>query len=263
MSDVPAVAPARRWTVLVIAGLATGLFSGLFGVGGAVIVVPALTTFLRFPQRVASGTSLLALLPMAVVGAVAYELQGAGGFPLGLVVGAGAVVGGLIGSWLLARIPGRVLAWLFIVCIFAVVAQMFFVTPVRDPAPALSWPLGLVLFAIGIGAGVLSGLLGIGGGIVLVPAMILGLHLSDIVTKSASLVAIIPNSISTTIANATRRNVDIGAGLVLGFCGAITAIIGTVIANAIPPQAATIAYATVMLLMALQMIWQQLRRGRA
>jgi len=257
-----AVQTSRRTWILIGVGLVTGLFSGLFGVGGAVIAVPALTTLLKIDQRVASGTSLLALLPMAIVGAVAYELQGAGGVLLGLVVGAGAVVGGLIGSWLLARIPRRVLAWLFIVCIFAVVAQMFFVTPVRNPAPDLTWPLGFVLFAIGIGAGVLSGLLGIGGGIVLVPAMILGLHLSDIVTKCASLIAIVPNSISTTIANYTRGNVDIRAGLIIGAGGAVTSIIGTILANAIPPQAATIAYASVMLLMALQMIFRQLRRSR-
>ncbi len=260
MSDTATVQRTRRVWILIGVGLVTGLFSGLFGVGGAVIVVPCLTTILKFDQRVASGTSLLALLPMAVVGAIAYELQGAGGFFIGLVVGAGAVVGGLIGSWLLARIPAKVLAWLFIVCIFAVVVQMFFVTPIRDPAPDLTWPLGIVLFAIGIGAGVLSGLLGIGGGIVLVPAMILGLHLSDIVTKCASLIAIIPNSISTTIANATRKNVDVKAGFVIGAAGTITSIIGTIIATSIPPQAATIAYASVMLLMALQMIFQQLRR---
>jgi len=256
------IGPGRRWAVLLATGLVGGVFSGLFGVGGGVVIVPALVTLLRFPQRLASGTSLMALFPIGIVGAVSFGLQGTDALLIGVVVAAGAVVGGLVGGWLVVRVPNALLAWLFIAAVLAVVVQLFFFTPVRGTAPDLTWPLALALAGVGVVAGVLSGLIGIGGGIVINPALMLGLGMSDLVAKAASLIAIVPNALTTTIANALRRNVDLLAGAVIGATGAAATILGTVLAHALPPRAATIAYAVVMLLMAAQMTVRQLRHGR-
>ena len=62
------------WLVLVATGLVGGLFSGLFGVGGGVLMVPLLLWWSGMDQRRANATSLLAITPAAIVGAVSYGL---------------------------------------------------------------------------------------------------------------------------------------------------------------------------------------------
>ena len=65
-----------RTFALVAIGVVAGLLSGLFGVGGGVVVVPALMAFAHMDQRRASATSLVAIAPAAVVGAATYAVQG-------------------------------------------------------------------------------------------------------------------------------------------------------------------------------------------
>ena len=57
-------------------GLAAGLLSGLFGVGGGTVIVPMLVLLLGFDQKLASGTSLAAIVPTAVVGVISYAVMG-------------------------------------------------------------------------------------------------------------------------------------------------------------------------------------------
>ena len=81
-------------------GLAAGFLSGLLGVGGGVIMVPALVLVAGFTQHRAHATSLLAVIPIAVVGALIYALDDS----ISLGTGALLAVGGLVGAPLGARI---------------------------------------------------------------------------------------------------------------------------------------------------------------
>ncbi|HMS38540.1 MAG TPA: sulfite exporter TauE/SafE family protein, partial [Arachnia sp.] len=65
-----------RWLIYVVVGLASGLMSGLFGVGGGTVIVPLLVLLAAFDQRLASGTSLAAIVPTAVIGVVSYAIMG-------------------------------------------------------------------------------------------------------------------------------------------------------------------------------------------
>ena len=88
-------------------GTAAGIFSGLFGVGGGVLIVPLLVVALGYEEREAAGTSLAAI---TVIAAVATAIQGAYGnvdVAAGLLVGVPAVGGVLAGTWLQQRIPVR------------------------------------------------------------------------------------------------------------------------------------------------------------
>lgn len=176
-------------------GLLSGLMSGLFGVGGGTVIVPLLVLLLRFDQRLASGTSLAAVVPTAVVGVVSYAMHGSVAWIPALILAAGAVVGAQLGTWLLARMPLTALRWAFVGFLVVVIVSLFLVIPSREATLALTWPIGAALAATGVVTGVLSGLLGVGGGIVVVPALMLLFGASDLVAKGTSLLMMIPTAI--------------------------------------------------------------------
>lgn len=105
--------PSPRISQLATLGIATGIFSGLFGVGGGIVLVPLLVLWIGFDERRAAATSLLAIVIAASAGAVAQILYGNVDFVAALTVGVPAVGGVLIGTWLQQRIPVAVVQLLF------------------------------------------------------------------------------------------------------------------------------------------------------
>jgi uncharacterized membrane protein YfcA len=97
----------HRLPQLAVVGTAAGVFSGLFGVGGGIVIVPLLVLWLGYGEREATGTSLAAI---AVIAAVTAAIHGAyGNVRTGdaLLIGLPAVGGVLVGTWLQQRIPTR------------------------------------------------------------------------------------------------------------------------------------------------------------
>ena len=105
--------PRARLLQLAAIGTAAGVFSGLFGVGGGTVVVPLLILWLGFGAREATGTSLLAIVPMAVAGAAAHAAYGNVHFDDGLLIGVPAIGGVLAGTWLQQRIPAAQVRLMF------------------------------------------------------------------------------------------------------------------------------------------------------
>ena len=112
--------PARRWSVLLAIGTAGGVFSGLFGVGGGVIIVPLLVLWLGYGEREATGTSLGAIAIVAAAAAAVQGLYGNVQVSEGLLVGVPAVGGVLVGTWLQQRLPVRALSIVFGLALMAV-----------------------------------------------------------------------------------------------------------------------------------------------
>jgi hypothetical protein len=102
-----------RAAQLIGIGLASGFFSALFGVGGGIVIVPLLVLALHFGQRLASGTSLAAILVSSVAGAATYALHGDVKPGAAMLVGLPAVAGVLAGTSLQQRIPVDKLAYGF------------------------------------------------------------------------------------------------------------------------------------------------------
>jgi uncharacterized membrane protein YfcA len=87
------------WVVVSGIGLVAGIVSGLFGVGGAIVIVPGLVLLLKFSQHAANGTSLAALLlPVGLLGTLEYYRRGEVNLPYALVISGGLFVGALIGA---------------------------------------------------------------------------------------------------------------------------------------------------------------------
>lgn len=91
---------------VLLAGVTAGVASGLFGIGGGVILVPMLGLFLGFSQHRAQGTSLVALIPpTGLLAVIAYAKAGYVSFPTGLLLIPGVFLGGIAGGSLAKRIP--------------------------------------------------------------------------------------------------------------------------------------------------------------
>lgn len=118
--------PAKR-TLLVLGGIgvASGFLSALFGVGGGVIVVPALVLLLRFDTRSATATSLAAIGITALAGTFSFSLFDHVHWDSAALVGLPALVGSIAGVRLQERISSKVLTRLFAVFIVAVAVVLF------------------------------------------------------------------------------------------------------------------------------------------
>jgi uncharacterized membrane protein YfcA len=240
-------------------GMLAGILSGLFGVGGGTVIVPLLLLILRFDQRLASGTSLAAIVPTAAVGVISYAVHGSVAWIPALLLAAGAVVGAQIGTWLLPRVPQNALRWGFVAFLVVVIVTLFLVVPSRDAVFELSWGNGAALVVVGVLTGVLAGLIGVGGGVIVVPVLMLGFATSDLVAKGTSLLMMIPTAVSGTIGNVMRRNVDLRAAALVGVSACTTTALGAWLATLLDPFAANILFAIFVTFIAVQMSVKAIR----
>jgi uncharacterized membrane protein YfcA len=243
-------------------GLLAGLLSGLFGVGGGTVIVPLLVLLLKFDQRLAAGTSLAAIVPTAAVGVISYAIHGSVAWIPALILALGAVVGAQIGTWLLPKISQTVLRWSFVGFLVIVIVSLFLVIPSREAELPLSFPTIPGLLVLGVITGTLAGLLGVGGGIIVVPALMIVFGTSDLIAKGTSLLMMIPTAISGTIGNVRRRNVDLLAAVLVGVAACTTTALGAWIATLVDPLVGNILFAVFLIFIAVQMAVRAVR-GRA
>ena len=249
----------RYWLVLALIGVLGGVLSGAFGIGGGIIMVPLLVTLGGLDQRAAAATSLVAIVPTAVVGSITYFISGEIDLAAGGLVSVGAVIGALIGTRLLRRIPLTWLRWMFIALVVVVAVRMLLVAPERGASVELTVWVGLGYVALGLAMGVASGLFGIGGGVIAVPALVAIFGASDLVAKGTSLLVMIPTGVVGTIANARAHVVDVRAGLVVGLAATAASVPGVALALTMPPRLSGVLFALLLLAAAAQLIVAAIR----
>ena len=247
---------------LIAIGLAAGLLSGLFGIGGGTIIVPALALWLGMPQQLAAGTSVAAILPAAAVGAISYAVQGNVDWTAALCLAVGIVAGAQLGTYLLARLPVSALQWAFMVFLLVVIVTLWFVVPQREDEIGINLLSAALLVLTGFVTGVLSGVLGVGGGVIVVPVLMFFFGANDLVAKGSSLVMMIPGSISGTIGNMRRNNVDMRAALAVGIAASVCVPFSSVLATLLDPFIANVLFSLYLAYLVGQMLYKKLR-GRA
>jgi uncharacterized membrane protein YfcA len=105
-------------------GTAAGAFSGMFGVGGGTVIVPLLIFWLAYGEREATGTSLTAIVVIALLATIAHGAYGNVDVAKAAVVGVPAAGGVMVGTTLQQRIPERVISLLFAVLLIAVAVHL-------------------------------------------------------------------------------------------------------------------------------------------
>ena len=162
---------------LLATGVVVGFASGLLGVGGCFIMVPVQFWALKaigvdptIAIRIAFGTNLLVVLATAISGAAAHHKKNAVAWKGGIVLGLTGAVGAFGGAWIALHLPGRVLTVAFGLAIILGAIRMvtakppaFGDQPVDDILPYILWGLPL---------GVVSGIIGIGGGVLIIPILV-------------------------------------------------------------------------------------------
>ena len=253
---------ARSIIVLIVVGMLVGVLSGMFGIGGGTVIVPALV-WLGLSQRNAAATSTLAIVPTSISGVISYAAGGHVDWLAAALLFCGMFIGGQIGSWLLSRLPELVLRWIFVAfLVFVVINQVSFV-PSRDHQIAMSVTTGICLALLGVIIGTLAGLLGIGGGALAVPALSILFGASDLIARGTSLLAMFPNSITTSVANMKRNLVHVKAALIIGLVAAVTAPLGTWIAGEVSPRVGAIMFACYLCVLLVRSVFVAVKATRA
>jgi uncharacterized membrane protein YfcA len=260
-STEPPTAPRPAVLSLILLGIAAGYLSGLFGVGGGIIVVPILL-MLGLDQRLAAGTSVAAILPTSIVGATGYAISGNVDWLAGLFLAVGIVAGAQLGTYLLARLPKDLLFWMFVAFLAVVIVNLWLSVPQRDAEIAIDVWTGAALVLTGLITGILSGLLGVGGGIIVVPVLMFFFGASDLIAKGTSLLMMVPGSISATIGNTRRRNVDLRSAGIVGLTACVASPLGLLTATVISPFWSNVTFSILLAGITVQLVVKYFRSRR-
>ena len=266
---------------LVILGLAmlatgcvAGVLAGLFGIGGGIVIVPALEYVLgllgvdpAIRMQVAVATSLATIIPTSISSARAHHGRGAVDFAIVKQWSVYLLAGSLLGAWIASQVHSNVLAIVFAVFALLVAARMILlrsVTAIRDEVPR-SPLIGIVPAAVGC----VSSMMGIGGGIFLVMTMSLfgtAIHRAVGTASLFGLVIALPGTIGfivTGLGDPRMPDGNLGYVSLIGFAfiapaTVLTAPLGARIAHAFDEKKLTLAFGAFLLLVAARLFSQTL-----
>jgi hypothetical protein len=249
------------WLILI--GVAAGVFAGLFGIGGGIIIVPSLILLAGFPLVKATGTSLAAiLLPVGILGVIAYVKAKVIDLRASAWIAAGLLVSVAVGAWLANSLSVGIMRRLF--AAFCLYVSWNFIDPVRrvrqwrgrpvaakpepeaDPHPS-PWPL----LGIGLLAGVMAGMFGIGGGNVIVPLLALALHYPAKRAIATSLGAILfPFGIPGVLYYHHAGNLDLAAAAWIAGGLFVGTVFGALITISLPGRTVKLLYGVFLIFVA-------------
>jgi uncharacterized protein len=229
-------------------GFLAGLFGGLVGLGGGVIMIPLMVGVLKVDQHRAHGTSLVALVFTGISGAVAYGMKGTVDVTAALVLATTAMVtarGGArfahsLPEWKLKRAFGGFLVF---------VSILLLTKPYLGHVQGMEsgWPKIIVLLVTGVFSGFLSGMMGIGGGSIMVPAMVLLAGFEQHLAQGSSLLAMVPAGAVGAYTHWKLDNVrtDFLTGLIAGIL--IGTYLGGTLAHVLSEASLRVVFAAVLI----------------
>ncbi len=256
--------PGHEWwrlAILLPVGVLIGLISGVAGIGGGAVMVPLLVLWLALPQHRAHATSLAAIILTAASGVAKFATDDAVSYTGGLGIAAGAIAGAFFGSALMHRMSPTRLRQAFAVLMVLVAVQMLVGYTPEGGAVALEGPALVVGYVLlGLAAGALSALLGVGGGVIMVPAMVVLFGFDQHLAEGTSLLVIIPTAVVGSIRHTRNHYTDWRLGLILGVGGIAGAWLGATVALELDADLLQRLFAAFLLVMAVHLLWTTRRR---
>ncbi len=243
-----------RVALVLLTGVCAGFLAGLFGVGGGMVIVPALVAFLGMDQRRASAVSLMAIILTAGAGVSSYAIEGQVSWGASLFLILGGLLGAQIGVRLVYRIPERLLPWIFLAFVVCVVVAQRIHIPVRDALFILDVPRALGLIVVGVLSGIFSGLVGVGGGSIIVPGLELVVGVGDLLARGTSLLVMIPTALSGTWANARRGLLEVKVAVYIAATAIVFTPVGAWVARSISPRVSGVLFSCFLVIVALVML---------
>ena len=210
--------------ILVTVGLGAGTLGSMLGVGGGVIMVPALT-LMGLPPTQAASTSLIAVTSTSVSSTIEYSRQKRIDYRLGIKLAGFAIPGGVIGAFLSSGISQESFKLYFGILMILVGIYILYRNSILKEGIARKQSIGLlsVVYAATFGAGIISSLFGVGGGVIFVPAMLLALGMTMQRAAPTSQLTLLMTSLAGVLTHAFLLHPDYLQALALSagaFAGA-------------------------------------------
>jgi uncharacterized protein len=228
-------APGSLRITGLLAGIMGGLFGGLVGVGGGAVMIPLMTAIGGLSQHKAHGTSLVAIVFTGVIGAATYSTHGAVDWQVSLMLAVSAALTARLGALYAHSLPEKKLKRAFGIFLVFISLMLLVKGHLLHASFTLSfWPRLAVLLATGVCAGFVSGMMGVGGGGVMVPPMVILAGMSQHMAQGTSLLAMVPIAISGALTHWRLGNVDthVAGGLIVG--ALVGGYLGATAANMLP-----------------------------
>ena len=217
-------------------GAGAGVVSGLFGVGGGIVLVPYLVLVRGWGQKQAQATSLVMVAMAATAGLVQYAVAGQVIWAAGAAILVGGLIGAMVGSALVARLTSWVLQVAFAGLLIVAAARMVTTSVSDGPGTPPDIDAGIVVayVACGLAMGILSALFGIGGGILLVPLLVTAFGYDVRLAAGTSLSVMGLIALVGALRQSRQGMTDWRAGALLGLGGIVGGLIGAALAQRLP-----------------------------
>ena len=236
-----------------IIGLLLGFFGGLVGLGGGIIMIPLMVGILKISQHMAHGTSLVGVFFTGLMGAITYSMNGFIELMPGLILAAAAIITARFGARYANSLPEWQLKRAFGYFLFFVVILFWLKPYIGDfSLSAATFAKVIILLCIGAFTGFLSGMMGVGGGTIMVPAMVIFAGMGQQVAQGVSLFAMIPSSAIGALTHHRNGNVQtkILPGLIVGIL--IGTFFGGSFAQVLPEIALRVVFSIVVIYTAIR-----------
>ncbi len=169
--------------ILIFTGIGVGFFSGLIGVGGCFIMVPVQFWLLKsigipvdIAIRVAFGTNLFVVLPTALSGAISHKKKDSVDIKASMIVGIVGMFSAFLGGYIATKLSGNTLKTFFAIVILFGALRMIFSKSIRLQPHHKGSTVSYII--VGIIIGIVSGIIGIGGGVIVIPLLVIFLGFS-------------------------------------------------------------------------------------
>ena len=238
----------------VAVGVGIGLLLGLLGGGGSILTVPALVYILGQDVSTSAATSLIIVGSNAAIGAGLHYSSGRVRWRTSLVFGLAGLVGALPGAKLNHMLPGSLVLLLFagvmvLAAVFMLRRKMISTHAVESDCSSRRYCVTSLI--AGTGVGFLTGFFGVGGGFLIVPALVGALYLSMPQAVATSLAIIALNSISGLVGHVLFGHVELGLALPLIAGGGAGIALGAVLAGRVPEAGLRKMFALLLVVLAL------------
>ncbi len=236
--------------------LAVGLTLGLLGGGGSILTVPAIVFAMGIDPKTAVVMSLPIVGGAALVGAARHLWMGNVDLPVAIPFGLAAMLGAYGGAWIGRFLAGSTQLTILAVVMVLAAISMLRSAPPPERAPSTPHRVTPQLLLIGVVTGVLTGMVGIGGGFLLVPALVLLAGVSMHKAVGTSLLVITMNTAAGYAGY--HAAVEVPWDLVLWFGGlaSVGILLGSALVPRIPQLALKRAFALLLLVVASSLVWQ-------
>ena len=240
----------------IILSVVIGIALGLLGGGGSILTTPILIYALGVEAKAAIATSLLVVGVTSLAGMVQHARAGNVEWRTGLIFGAAGMTGAFAGGFVAGWIPAKILLILFGVMMVVTALAMF-----RGRKEPVAEGKGLAVYKIvldGLVVGLVTGLVGAGGGFLVVPALALlgGLPMKKAI--GTSLLVIAMKSFAGYAGHAAHVTVDLKLAAIMAASAVVGSVLGSYLATLVPPDKLRKGFAVFVLVMAAFVLYQQI-----